>query len=143
MGYVQSNYGPGAISTLQSGIGLTYGPTIGSNDPRQAIALGGLGVLARASSMPSIRMMPSVNTMTATSAKPRITTPLLQIFQPRMQAATDTNYVTDASLEPASDEVPIDDSQVVEPAAMPTWVWVVGGIAGLGLLGGLAWWALK
>lgn len=140
MGYTQSNYGPGAISTLQSGIGLTYGPTIGSTDPRVAIGMDGLGLLARASTNP-LTMQRQQKTITAQSL---VTTPLARLFQPSVQPGADTNYEMDPGLEPISDQVSTDDSQIIEPApSIPTWVWVVGGIAGLGLIGGLAWWALK
>jgi hypothetical protein len=42
MGYSRTSQGPGGIATLQSGIGLTYGPTIGSNDSRAPIPMRGL-----------------------------------------------------------------------------------------------------
>jgi hypothetical protein len=42
MGYSRTSYGPGDIAALTSGIGLTMGPTIGSNDPR--VPLSGMGV---------------------------------------------------------------------------------------------------
>ena len=39
--YASTNYGPGNIAALQSGIGLTYGPTISSNDPVSPQSAGG------------------------------------------------------------------------------------------------------
>lgn len=39
--YAKTSYGPGNIAALQSGIGLTYGPTIGSNDPGSPQSAGG------------------------------------------------------------------------------------------------------
>jgi hypothetical protein len=39
--YAKTAYGPGNIAALQSGIGLTYGPTIGSNDPGSPQSAGG------------------------------------------------------------------------------------------------------
>lgn len=39
--YKQTAFGPGNIAALQSGIGLTYGPTISSNDPGSFASAGG------------------------------------------------------------------------------------------------------
>lgn len=39
--YASTSYGPGNIAALQSGVGLTQGPTIGSNDPTSAMSAGG------------------------------------------------------------------------------------------------------
>ncbi len=41
MSYAKTSYGPGDIAALTSGIGLTMGPTIGSNDPM--VPMSGLG----------------------------------------------------------------------------------------------------
>ena len=39
--YAKTGYGPGNIAALSSGAALSYGPTIGSNDPDSAMSPGG------------------------------------------------------------------------------------------------------
>lgn len=39
--YASTSYGPGNIAALQSGVGLSQGPTIGSNDPTSPQSAGG------------------------------------------------------------------------------------------------------
>jgi len=110
------------------------GPTIGSTDRRAAIALGGLGVLTRTQSTVQ-NAVPMTSLLTGMHKVGRVTgvttTPGL----------VDTNYI-DTTTDSGENLV---DETVIEPesSGVPTWVWVVGGIAGLGLIGGLAWWALK
>lgn len=41
MAYSKTGYGPGNIAALSSGAALSYGPTIGSNDPTSPQSAGG------------------------------------------------------------------------------------------------------
>lgn len=41
MAYARTGYGPGNIGALQSGAALSYGPTIGTNDPTSPQSVGG------------------------------------------------------------------------------------------------------
>lgn len=138
MSYARSASGPGNIGALKSGIGLTMGPTIGSTDSREAIALGGLGVLLS----PQRTVQNAVRD--AAPAQFRVNafkTPLMRIATPGVQDLVDTNYI---NTTPTSDEITLEEeAPIQEPSGVSTWVWVVGGIVGLGLIGGLAWWALK
>lgn len=139
MTYARSAYGAGNIGALTSGIGLTMGPTIGSTDQGSAMALGGLGALSLRSQIQRI----GLQTPTIGFVKP-VSNVISRV--PTTMVA-DTNYVSttpEDSGEPLVDET-LYDGTVINPesSGVSPWVWVVGGILGLGLIGGLAWWALK
>jgi len=131
MAYSRTSEGPGGIAALQSGIGLTYGPTIGSNDRRAPISgLGGLGKLAIS---PTLRASVR-NIGVRILDKPA---PAMQVLLPE----SDTMAVP-------GDESPYTEEPGVEPiveppATIPSWVWVVGGLGVFAAIGGIAWYALK
>jgi hypothetical protein len=144
MSYARSASGPGNIGALKSGIGLTMGPTIGSTDSREAIALGGLGVLSRSQQL-NLLDTQRIGFVAATPRKlsrinTALFTPSLMTVAPGTQDLVDTNYI---DTTPTSDEIPSEEIVPPEDSGGSTWMWVVGGIVGLGLIGGLAWWALK
>lgn len=134
MSYTRTSYGPGNIGNLQSGIGLTYGPTIGSNDPR----------------------MP-VNGMGALISKIRRSKPLMELLTPdRANVATYTADARIASVadmcapvdQPSADEQPYveqyqEEQYQEEQSSIPSWVWVVGGLGVFAAIGGVVWYALK
>lgn len=133
MTYARSNVGPGDIGALRSGIGLTMGPTIGSNDPR--ISLSGLGVLQRT---PTSLLAPTRIVEGVSKVRPNTgqsVSNLTAVPSPEM----DTMNLT----EPVVDETPTQDGVVTPPPGLPTWAWVVGGVVGLGLIGGIAYVLLK
>lgn len=130
MSYTRTSFGPGNIGNLTSGIGLTYGPTIGSNDQRaQLSGLGGLGKLAVSSPLRvSVRTegVTKIGTI-GTLAPARI-----------LPAESDTLVAPGEEL-PAYTEEPV----VTEPTGMPAWVWVAGGLGLFAAIGGIVWYALK
>jgi hypothetical protein len=140
MTYARSAFGPGNIGALRSGIGLTQGPTIGSNDAMQALGWVGATTMQR---MDRSAVLPSL--LQAHVVGP---TKIGLVQVGSRGQADDTNYVLTDTTVPTTDETltsgPEEDRIVVpEDSGIPVWVWIVGGVAGLGLIGGLAWWALK
>jgi len=166
MTYARTTYGPGNIAALQSGVGLTWGPTIGSNDPTSPQSTGGsrgaysipplsgLGRVTGHAPVPmsgcgcgcgsgrpgmgtngNIRVMQIVpGALEAAMAARR-----LKLEVPLQPTSAQTNLIDN---EPAVDETPTDETFVEEPT-VPSWVWVVGGLGAMGLIGGLIWYAMK
>lgn len=137
MSYSRTSYGPGNIGNLQSGIGLTYGPTIGSSDPR--IPINGMGGLLSKiqRSEPLMRQLTSDRTNVATRTSDVI----------RASAPTETDKMALID-QPSVDEQPYveqyqDEPYQEEPSTIPAWIWVVGGLGVFAAIGGIVWYALK
>jgi hypothetical protein len=130
--YAKTSYGPGSIGSLRSGIGLTYGPTIGSNDSRAPIPMRGLqGCCGQGMGITGFTVVPGAidAAMRARLAKNEVPLdPTVLIDQP----------ITDGSQEP-----PTDNQPPVEPPTTSPWIWIVGGLGVFALIGGLTWYALK
>ncbi len=134
MAYSRTNYGPGDIGALRSGIGLTMGPTIGSNDPR--IPLSGFG---HGMGITGFTIVPgAIEAAMAARGK-------LVAGQAPAILTTNTNQESDSVdlTQSTTDEPPITDEVITPPSGVPTWAWVVGGVVGLGLIGGIAYTLLK
>jgi len=138
MGYSRTSEGPGGIAALQSGIGLTYGPTIGSNDRRAEIhGLGGLGKLAISPTLRASVLNIGARILQPTSRIVNTTKPAIQVLLPESDTMAvpgdESPYVEEPGVEPT----------VEPPATIPSWVWVVGGLGVFAAIGGIAWYALK
>lgn len=150
MSYARTSFGPGNIGNLTSGIGLTYGPTIGSNDSRTQINTGfsGLGGCSGLGSP----MLPA-----STLALDRLLRPTSakrsQIVQEKKKAmvfddVADLVDDSDGATQLIDDQAVYTEEPVVEEpqvtqSAIPAWFWVTGGLGLLAAIGGVAWYVMK
>jgi len=161
MSYSKTSFGPGNIGNLTSGIGLTYGPTIGSNDPssfhgpggsRAAYAippaLGSSGFYE--AGMGAEPMLSKLRRLFGGTAAGRAR--VVAARAPMIIAAplAMTRITSDTNLEstvppPIEDQgLPTEDMQFTSLETAPSpWPWVIGGVLVLGAIGGGTWYFLK
>lgn len=160
MSYARTGYGPGNIAGLRSGAALSWGPTIGSNDPTSPQSIGGsraaypisaLSGLGRVAGHAPVPMSGCCGGGMGTNGNFRVfqivpgaieaamAARRLKLEVPLQTTAAQTNLIDN---EPAVDETP-SEGPTEETPTVPTWVWVVGGLGAMGLVGGIIYLAMK
>lgn len=160
MAYARTGYGPGSIGVLQSGAALSYGPTIGSNDPispqstggsRAAYAIPpGFGAFYE-SGMGTETMLSRFRKLFGgrTAGQARVMAahaPMVIAARPAiMRMISDTNLESTVPPPIEDQGLPTEDMQLtsLETAPSSPWPWVIGGVLLLGAIGGGAWYFLK
>lgn len=161
MAYARTGYGPGSIGVLQSGAALSYGPTIGSNDPTSPQGVGGsmaaytipsaLGSsgfyeagMGSESMLSRVRRLFGGRTAGQAHVMAVRAPAIMAAMRPGMiRMTSDTNL--ESTIPPPIDEgLPTEDMQLTSLETAPSpWPWVIGGVLLLGAIGGGAWYFLK
>ena len=155
MSYSKTSFGPGNIGNLTSGIGLTYGPTIGSNDPRSQIGSGLSGLRGCCGDGLGAGLSTLVKQAVgaATPAAMQQLNPIDRVLRPSASITGGSATVSSGGGDLIddqyvySDEVVVEEPQVEEPqttqSTIPAWFWVIGGLGLFATIGGIAWYVMK
>lgn len=148
MSYEKTAFGPGSIGALKSGGALSYGPTIGSND---ATSLQGRSGSRGAYGIPGMSGYLGMGTNGDTTPTPDYRAQ--KLAQSSSGAGAQDKSDIFSTTPPAAQEPGMqplqqqqDQQQTLAPPVeepLPPWVWVVGGLGVLSLIGGIVWYVTR